>query len=88
MAYVIGAAYDQNRRQAVVGYRATSLRGSARVDELDVCDPSRPRRRRRLAVALGDRPPFDRYGEPLSPEFATEEQAREYAQRRGVWWCV
>lgn len=27
--------------------------------------------------------PLDRYDEPLSPEFATEEQAREHARR--VW---
>lgn len=27
--------------------------------------------------------PFDRYGEPMSPEFATEALAREHARR--VW---
>ncbi len=44
---------------------------------------------RRFDVALPWRweivRPFDRYGEPLSPEFATEEQAREHGRRQG-WW--
>lgn len=36
MAYVFGAAYDdRNRRQAVVGYRAATLRGSGLVDDPD-----------------------------------------------------
>lgn len=26
--------------------------------------------------------PFDRYGEPMSPEFATEGEAREYGRRQ------
>lgn len=30
--------------------------------------------------------PFDRYAEPLSPEFATEGQAREHGRARG--WCA